>query len=83
MREAARVRGCLRALMAAAAAVRSPRHEGEPPRNWARVERGECIGAAVERLISFAGRLEPGAHGMAAHEASADLLAGKLVQNSR
>ena len=41
---------------------------------------GECVDAAVERFVSFAGRLEPVAHGMAAHEARAHLLAGELIE---
>ena len=44
------------------------------------MQRGERVDAAVERFVSFAGGLEPVAHGMAAHEARADLLAGELIE---
>jgi hypothetical protein len=54
--------------------------EEDLPWNRARVQRGECVDPAVEGLVSFAGRLEPIAHGMAAHEAGADFLAGELVE---
>ena len=44
------------------------------------MQRGQGVDAEVERLVSLARRFEPVAHGMAAHEARADLLAGELVE---
>jgi hypothetical protein len=41
---------------------------------------GERIDAAVERFVSFARRFEPVAHGVAAHEARSDFLAGEVVE---
>ena len=41
---------------------------------------GERVDAAVERFVSFTGGLKPIPHGVAAHEARADLLAGELVE---
>jgi hypothetical protein len=46
------------------------------PGNRARVKRGERVDAAVQHLVSLPGGLEPVAHGMAADETGADLLAG-------
>jgi hypothetical protein len=44
------------------------------------VQRGQRVDAAVERFVSFPGRFEPVADGMAAHEAGAHLLDGDLVE---
>jgi hypothetical protein len=44
-------------------------------RYLARVQRGERVDTAVERLVSCAGRLEPIAHRITTHEARAHLLA--------
>jgi hypothetical protein len=44
------------------------------------MQRGECVDAAVERLVSYAARLDGLADGMAAHEALAQLLARELVE---
>jgi hypothetical protein len=46
------------------------------PGNRAGVQRGERVDAEDERFVSLARRFEPVAHGMAAYEARADLLAG-------
>jgi hypothetical protein len=44
------------------------------------MQRGECVDAAVERLVSYAARLEPLADGMAGHEARAHLPDRELVE---
>jgi hypothetical protein len=44
------------------------------------VQRRQRVNAAVEGLVSFVRRLEPIAHGVAAHEARANFLAGELVE---
>jgi hypothetical protein len=46
------------------------------------MQRGERIDTAVERLVPYAGRVEPIAHRMAADKARAYLIARELVESS-
>ena len=61
-------------------AVRWRGAEEDFPRNRAGVQLGERVDPAVKRLVSFAGRLEPVAHRMAAHGTCAAILARELVE---
>jgi hypothetical protein len=72
--------GLLWAVTAGPEAARSARRAAILPREQARVQSRECVDAAVQRFVSFPGGLEPVAHGIAADESGADLLAGELIE---